>query len=570
MEGYSRRSRRERVTGLPSAARRPCISVVVIFHNAGSFLEDAILSVCEQSYEHWELLLVDDGSTDASPAIARRYAAQQPARVRYLEHEGHENRGMSASRNLGISASTGEYVALLDADDVWFPNALQDQVDLLEQQPAAAAVCGVLQCWHSWTGEARDARRDFVIGPRWRDRVVHPPDLLLHFLEDSRETPSALMIRREVFSAIGGFEEAFRGLYEDQVFCAKLCLHAPVYVSSTCWYRYRHHPTSSCSRATVPESACARSKFLEWLESYLQKTGRVTDALSAAIAVERAAVQPVDKRVKTGPGVVRRVARALPTPVRTWIRDRLGRGAPPVGRVRLGALRRTRPVSREWGYDRGRPIDRYYIEGFLAAHAADIRGDVLELLNGRYTMQFGGDRVTRSEVLSLTSAPEVTLVGDLATGVGIPSGAFDCIILTQTLQFIYDIKAVVRTVYRTLKPGGVLLATVPGISQISRLDMEQSGDYWRFTSASAQRLFSEAFPRRYVSVQGHGNVLAATAFLHGLATEELHEHELRAEDRDYELVVTVRAVKPNVSASPTSEGSAVDGAHKPTGSLNGS
>jgi SAM-dependent methyltransferase len=218
---------------------------------------------------------------------------------------------------------------------------------------------------------------------------------------------------------------------------------------------------------------------------------------------------------------------------------------PPVGWVYFGHLRRLRPISTQWGFERGTPIDRYYIEHFLALHAADVRGHVLEIGTNRYTRAFGGERVTHSEVLHVAeSNPEVTIIGDLTSAEHIASERFNCIILTQTLNAIFDVPSALRTCSRILKPGGVLLVTIPGISKISRYDMDRWGYFWSFTSASARRLVTEAgFPASQVEVTAHGNVLAAVAFLQGLALEELKRHELDERDPDYELLITVRAVK---------------------------
>lgn len=214
--------------------------------------------------------------------------------------------------------------------------------------------------------------------------------------------------------------------------------------------------------------------------------------------------------------------------------------------VEMGGLRRVTPVSRVFGLDRGTAIDRYYIEKFLAARACDIRGRVLEIGDSGYTRRFGGERVTRSDVLH--AAPgnrHATLVGDLATGEGIPHEAFDCIILTQTLLCIEDVRSAIANCARSLAPGGVVLATVPGISQVSRYDMERWGDWWRFTTLSARRLFESAFGAGNVAVEAFGNVLAATGFLQGMAAEELTADELEYRDADYELVITIHARRPN-------------------------
>jgi hypothetical protein len=205
-------------------------------------------------------------------------------------------------------------------------------------------------------------------------------------------------------------------------------------------------------------------------------------------------------------------------------------------------LRRLQPLSRTFGFDRGMPIDRYYIENFLRANSSDIHGRVLEVADAAYTQKFGGDRVAVSDVLhSVPGNRKATIVGDLATGNGIPTCAFDCIILTQVLPFIYDVRAALATAGRALKAGGTLLATFAGISQISRYDMDRWGDYWRFTDCSARVLFEEVFAPSDVQIVSHGNVLIATAFLHGMSSEELTATELDYVDPDYQVLITVRA-----------------------------
>jgi SAM-dependent methyltransferase len=215
-----------------------------------------------------------------------------------------------------------------------------------------------------------------------------------------------------------------------------------------------------------------------------------------------------------------------------------------VGAIDFGSLRRVTPISRQFGYDRGLPIDRYYIENFLAKNAADVKGRVLEIGDNSYTRQFGGNSVTQSDVLHIVEGnPQATIVGDLTNAEHIPSDIFDCFILTQTLQCIYDTRAALKTIYRILKPGGVVLATFSGISLTPP---DQWGDYWcwNFTTQSGRRLFAEFFPEANIQVESYGNVLAAIAFLQGLATEELQKAELDHRDRPYELLITVRAVKP--------------------------
>jgi SAM-dependent methyltransferase len=212
--------------------------------------------------------------------------------------------------------------------------------------------------------------------------------------------------------------------------------------------------------------------------------------------------------------------------------------------VRWGTLRRLTPVSRVFGFDRGLCIDRYYIENFLAHHTDDIQGQVLEIGDDAYTRRFGGERVTRSDVLHVAKGnPKATIVADLTCADHIPTDTFDCIIFTQTLLCIYDVRTALWHLHRILKPGGVMLATFPGISQISRYDMDRWGDYWRFTDASARRLFGDVFGPENVTIETYGNVLVACAFLHGLAAHELKQKELDYHDPDYQVIITVRAVK---------------------------
>ncbi len=217
--------------------------------------------------------------------------------------------------------------------------------------------------------------------------------------------------------------------------------------------------------------------------------------------------------------------------------------APPAGGVNLGDLNRLSPVSRHWGFDRGTPIDRHFVQSFLVRHRDAIRGDVLEIGDNRYTTGVGADRVTASHVLHVQQAPGVTIVGDLASLDERYAGQFDCAIIAQTLQFIPDVAAAVQTVHRLLRPGGVALVTVPAISRIDRdLDGRYASE-WSFTERSMTRLFGEAFGPGNVTVTTYGNVLVATAFLQGLAAEELTEEQLTFADPDFEVLVGVRAVR---------------------------
>lgn len=236
-------------------------------------------------------------------------------------------------------------------------------------------------------------------------------------------------------------------------------------------------------------------------------------------------------------------------PLRRWWRGRTAKpgDTPPVGVIRFGDLRRLEPISRDWGDDRGGPIDRHYIIGFMERNRADVHGRVLEIAEDVYARWFGGDRVTQIDILQYRAGehPRATFVGDLTDAPHLPSDAFDCVILTQTLQLIYDLRAAVETVHRILRPGGVALVTVPGITPVSRHDRESWGNYWcwSFTALSMRRLFGERFGEERVRIETFGNVLAAAAFLYGIGRTELTRAELEHQDPDYEMLITVRAQK---------------------------
>jgi glycosyltransferase involved in cell wall biosynthesis len=267
---------------------KPLVSCIVIFFDPGEkFFIEAIESIFAQTYDHWELLLVDDGSSDKSTVIALEYTQKYPDKVRYLEHEGHQNRGMSATRNLGIRHAKGELIAFLDADDIWLPQKLEQQVPILESYPEAAMLYGKTQFWYSWADKKSTIWQSNPEFPKddsmtitsvQFDQLIEPPAQLLLFLQNKEIYPCtcSILIRRQVFEEIGTFEENFRNAHEDMVFHSKLFLKVPVYVSSQCWDKYRIHPHSYWRRADMEgkgEEIRHRGylKYLKWLENYLSE-----------------------------------------------------------------------------------------------------------------------------------------------------------------------------------------------------------------------------------------------------------------------------------------------------------
>jgi SAM-dependent methyltransferase len=225
------------------------------------------------------------------------------------------------------------------------------------------------------------------------------------------------------------------------------------------------------------------------------------------------------------------------------LRDEARGGTP--APVSFGDLRRLAPVSPTWGFDRGQPIDRYYIERFLKQHQAAVRGRCLEIKEAAYTKWLGDGRTTALDVLDIDERnARATRHGDLTVGAGIPDESYDCFVLTQTLHLLYDHKGALAHAVRVLKPGGTLLLTVPAVSRVPPEEGSLDTDYWRFTEASVRRLLSELLPLEAFEVSVYGNVLAATAFLQGLAAEELRAEELDQCDPHFPVIVAARATKP--------------------------
>jgi len=185
------------------------------------------------------------------------------------------NRGMSATRNLGIRHASGAYIAFLDSDDVLFPNALMDQISILESRPDLGMVYGPTQWWYSWTGRPEDRQRDFIDDLGIRTNALYQPPQLFNLVLQSRAAgTSAIVVRKTVVDGVDGYEEQFRSLYEDQAFFVKVCLDEAVFVADQCWYRYRQHPDSSCAVAEQSGSEnAARVAFLNWVAEYIEDQG---------------------------------------------------------------------------------------------------------------------------------------------------------------------------------------------------------------------------------------------------------------------------------------------------------
>ncbi|MHB0960555.1 MAG: glycosyltransferase [Pirellulaceae bacterium] len=527
------------------------VSVVIPCFNHAQYLGEAIESVLAQTCQDFEIIVIDDGSTDATPEVARRYPE-----VHYLRQT---NQGLSAARNAGIAASRGPYLVFLDADDRLVPEALSAGLRCIQDHGECAFVSG---------GHRRIDEAGAVIQQPTPPQIEND-----HYLALLRGNyvgmHGAVMYQRSCLVACGGFNTRL-AVCEDYDLYLRLARSHSVRCHGSVVAEYRTYTNSMSANTGLMLSTALRvlrsqRKFLKqdrrrleayrvgvryWQRFYAEQfldrlpacwaSGDYRKILSDSLAVgRRAAVQFLAL-------VYLRWMRPAMLPSMLSLAARLaGRSYyPAVGRIRFGDLRRVRPISQWFGYDRGLPIDCHYLEQFLTARAGDIRGRVLEIGDAGYARRFGGDQVSRRDVLHFSDGHlQATIAGDLTAAEHIPANAFDCVISTQTLHLIYDVRSAVGTLYRILKPGGVLLLTAPGISRISTEHWGKSW-YWSFTALSVRRLLEEFFPPQSIDVVAFGNVLTATGFLQGIAACEFKACELEFHDHQYEMLIAVRAAKP--------------------------
>lgn len=516
----------------------PKVSLIIPFLNCRRFFKETIESVFAQTFKDWELILVDDGSTDGSKGIALDYAGKYPEKITYLCHDENKNKGACISRNLGFKKSKGELVLFLDHDDVLLPQNLERKILILESNPEAGATFDETFFWFGWTENPKDQLSDYIWAP-WKhygiapDTVVLPPRFLNPLIQNSVfPITSTLLIRRHVFNLIGGWPEDALDVFDDRALCFKLFMHFPVYVSSGWLVKYRQHEDSWVH---VAEKECkvfsSHILYYKWAEDYM----------ASQDFHDKEIEEHINKKLK---------------PYRHPIHEE--QIIPPLsfmGEKQFGDLHRLLPLNREYGRDRnmsvqpGTPINDHYFEIFLNRHAKDITGHVMENGTAGYAQHFGGNSVIKADILLDDSQVGITTCDDNGpdTERNYAKAMYDCLIFDRFFSFSYDIQSAIVRTCEMLKPGGVLLATLPGICQMHRCAGDQQIDYWRFTEASARRLFGDVFGNKNVIVETYGNVLAAGALLFGLASHELKEEELDYNDPDYQIVIAVRAVKSAIS-----------------------
>ncbi len=303
------------------------VSVIIIFRNAADFLDEAIQSVNDQRYQDWELILVDDGSVDQSLKLATDWKNRND-RIRVIAHPDLRNHGMSASRNLGIRSAAGRYIAFLDADDIWLPNKLERQVQLLVENQSAKMVISPSLEWHSWRAEASEGDKIREVGPR-NNCVVPAPQLLDLYFKQELQSPGigSILLERSLATEVGLFEEVFTGMFEDQVFVTKCFLNAPVYVDTVVTDWYRQHANSFCHQSIKSgvyqpdRQSDSETSLILWQADYLRNNKQTTSQIMAQFEQYRARyfnrLEPDIRPRHSG-------FRHFVTRVGLWCRSRLG------------------------------------------------------------------------------------------------------------------------------------------------------------------------------------------------------------------------------------------------------
>ena len=496
------------------------ISVIIPSYNHGNYLSRAIESVIAQTYKHTEIIVVDDGSTDNT----RQVAESVPHVIYVYQH----NQGLSAARNTGIENSHGKYLLFLDADDWLSVDALKKNHDIISKSCEVAFVSG----GHVKINDAGEIIEE-VKEDVQRDHYIH-------FLQGNYIGMHATVLyARWIFDTLR-FDTLLRAC-EDYDLYMKIARKFPVLHHTDVIAYYRIHGSNMSGNTDLmlnsvlsvlnrqedalqnkeEKNALLRGRKI-WREYYLSRNKNISHKM------------PLKKKLKKL--VPKFLQRNL------YKMGLMNHFIPSVGNIQKGDFNRVTPFSKEFGYDRGGPVDRYYIENFLEANASLIKGRILEIGDNEYTLKYGKSAVVQSDILHIdASNTKATIIGDLSDAPQINDNVYDCIILTQTLHLIYNYKGALQTCYRVLKPGGVLLMTVPGITHIDQGEWKNNW-LWAFTGASIKRMLAEEFPQP-AEVNTFGNVFIASAFLYGMGVSEVKKQQLDHNDPHYQVIITAKVLK---------------------------
>ncbi|HKP31433.1 MAG TPA: glycosyltransferase [Chitinophagaceae bacterium] len=507
----------------------PLVSVIIPCYNHAHYLREAVESVLAQSYANIEIIIVNDGSTDETESIANSWVD-----VKYFFQK---NQGLSAARNTGIEHSQGEFLAFLDADDYYHPDALMVNVRYLKENPSAAFVSGA----HNKVSDDKKILE--------AERPSIKADHYLHLLQGNYIGMHATVLyRKKIFDEFR-FDTTLNAC-EDYDLYLKIARKYPVIHHDQLIADYRIHGDNMSS--DIPKMLNAVLKVLDRQQDHL-KDSKEKEAFELGHKIWKEYYNDLSKKDQVDFSGSQRTTSMFKNLIKKISPSFLLRFAhkmgvyksyrPPIGKIVRGDLESVAPFSTEFGFDRGGPVDRYYIENFLKKYSSDIKGRVLEIGDNEYTVMFGGNKVEKSDILHVEERnAKATFIADLSNAPNLPDNSFDCIILTQTLHLIYDFHAAIATCYRILKEGGVLLMTTPGITSIDQ-DEWNSKWYWSFTINSIRKILQKNFDSEKIEIVSYGNVYAATSFLYGMGLPEVSKEKLDFKDRYYEVIITARVVK---------------------------
>ncbi|MBC7912556.1 MAG: glycosyltransferase [Pyrinomonadaceae bacterium] len=528
---------------------QPLISVIIPCYNQGKFLDTAIKSVEAQTYRNYEIVVVDDGSTDNTTKLVENFE-----KVKYVYQQ---NQGLSAARNTGIDISSGDYLVFLDSDDWLLPDAIETNLKHILRKPELAFVSGA----HQKLYELENKKEDVIYEVTEKNYC--------HLLNGNYVAMiGAVLFQRWVFSEFK-YDTSLMSC-EDYDLYLKIVRKYPVFHHTEILAVYRFHSSNmSLNYPGMLKTSLLvlnRQKellisdeendwfkkgdgFWRWyytdemykiLLQQLHQNKNFNTQYIKALRQYNGSLYFKFMQHRYLSAIRRRVIYFVPDAIKKKL---LKSFIPSPGNVYLGDLNRTTPFSTQFGYDRGGPVDRYYIENFLEQNKERIKGRVLEIGDNEYTLRFGEHRIQQSDILHVNERNQkATFIGDLSDAPVLPDDSFDCIILTQTLHLIYQHQKALATCYRVLKPGGILLLTVPGISHIDQGEWKDIW-LWSFTQSSISRMLAEVFSPNKIAIQTHGNVLIATAFLYGMGLPEFKKEQLDENDPHYQVIVTASAIK---------------------------
>jgi hypothetical protein len=515
------------------------VAIILTIGDHAPFLEDALQSCMQQTIRPTEVLLVDRGLHGGAESLAAAF----PGVV--LHRQKSANR--SVAQDAGLARVSSAFTVFLDADERLTPLTIEAGLACFDKNPDAWLVCGAHQIFDA---AGRPA------SPVWQERLDRRQSDAMQLARNLIAVQAAVMYRTDRLRSLMSSDENRDVRADDDIFfrIGRIATH------DCCVAEYRYDKRLMLVRSIVgsqtiddrlPGVDIAAQPGQRLLFHHnapqvfaaaarnLIKNGRKLESVKMLLRAARMAPLAL-LRTAMSRGV-KAAMRRLPRSIGRHFGEALW--VPDVGSVRFGDFGRTKPISIDDGSDRGKPVDRYYIERVLEDYSELVSGRVLEVGGREYTRLFGAEKVVSSNVLDINPLnPDATIVGDLGVVGALPEGVFDCIVLTQTLQYIYNLDHAMENLFRALAPGGALLITVPGISAIGR--GETSTWYWEFTELSLKTLLSSRFGEINVRVQSFGNVFAAICFLTGLSLAEVGTEKLDYNDERYPVTVAACARKP--------------------------